>query len=323
MLVDNTPPELAFQNSQDPNDPELIRVAAIDSGSGVHSGSIAYRRIGAGSWIPLQTTVSSDRLEAHVESTSVPPGDYEFVATATDVAGNANATTKRADGQPMILTFPLKDGIDLNAHLVPGGERRQTIGYGQTAKVAGRLVNEAGRPLDHARVRVVEHFSPGALIRRRIRVLRTDRGGFFGERIPAGPSRKITASYGGSRRYLHDSTRAGRLVVRSKASLRTSRNHVKEGRAVVFRGVVRHRGARIPPGGKLVELQVRDGKYWNTVRQAFYTRPNGHYRLRYRFRADYTHNAKFHFRVKIVREQAWPYRAPVRTRSRKVVVEAR
>ena len=114
-----------------------------------------------------------------------------------------------------------------------------------------------------------------------------------------------------------------RLVVRSKAGLRTSRRRVKEGRSVVFKGTVRHKGARIPPGGKLVELQVRDGKFWNTVRQAFYTKPDGRYRLRYRFRADYTRNAKFHFRVKIVREQGWPYRAPVRTRARKVVVVAR
>ena len=172
-------------------------------------------------------------------------------------------------------------------------------------------------------MKVVEHFGRGALINRRVRRVRTRGDGSFGERIPAGPSRGITVSYAGSAQYLERESKVGRLVVNSHAAFRTSKKRVKEGGAVVFRGRVFHKGARIPDGGKLVELQVRDGRHWNTVRQAFYTKPDGRYKMRYRFRADYVSNARFRFRVRVAREQGWPYRAPVRTRSRSLVVIAR
>jgi len=321
--VDNSPPLLSFTSSQDSRNPEQIRAPVSDVTSGVSSGQISYRAVGTSIWQPLATDFQNGALAAYVDSAAVPAGDYEFSATATDAAGNQTTTTLRDDGQPMVLTFPLKAATRLRAHLVPGGERRETVGYGQDSKVSGRLLSASGAPLRGENVKVVEHFGQGALIDRRVRRVRTNRDGFFGERIPAGPSRAITATYGGSTRFLTDEAKVGRLVVRSKAGFRTSRKRVKEGKSVLFHGRVHHRAARIPPGGKLVELQVRDGRFWNTVRQAFYTDPDGRYRLRYRFRADYVSNAKFRFRVKVAREQGWPYRAPVRTRARKLVVVAR
>ena len=92
---------------------------------------------------------------------------------------------------------------------------------------------------------------------------------------------------------------------------------------MVFRGRVGHRAARIPAGGKLIELQVRDGSRWETVRQAFYTRANGRFRVRYRFGRFYTSNVSYRFRLKVLRERGWPYKAPVKSRSRKLVVKAR
>ena len=273
VYVDNSAPTLSFAALQDPRNPELIRAPASDATSGLASGDISYRAVGTSIWQPLATDLHDGAFEAYVDSAAVPAGDYEFSATATDAAGNETTTTLREDGQPMVLTFPLKAATRLRAHLVPGGERRETIGYGHDSKVSGRLLNASGTPLRGEDVKVVEHFGLGALIDRRVRRVRTNRDGFFGERIPAGPSRTITATYGGSTRYLTDAAKAGRLVVRSKAAFRTSRKRVKEGRSVVFHGRVHHRGARIPPGGKLVELQVRDGRFWNTVRQAFYTHP--------------------------------------------------
>jgi hypothetical protein len=81
--------------------------------------------------------------------------------------------------------------------------------------------------------------------------------------------------------------------------------------------------ARIPAGGKLVELQVKDGPHWHTVRQAFYTRANGHYRMPYRFARFYTSNVSYRFRVRVLRELGWPYKAPVSSRVRRLVVKAR
>src|SRR3954447_1940194 len=323
LRIDNTLPTLAFATGQNPDNPELISAPATDLTSGLASGEIFYRAQGAMSWIPLATTLSGGVLHAYVDSTSVTPGNYEFMAIVSDVAGNQASTSLREDGKPMVLTFPLKSAVRLNAHLVPGGERRETIGYGQDSKISGRLSKRSGAPIRHEDVKIVEHFGRGALINRRVRKVRTHGDGSFGERIPAGPSRAITVSYAGSTQNLSRDAKAGRLVVNSKAGFHTSKRRVAEGHSVVFSGRVFHKGARIPDGGKLIELQVRDGQHWNTVRQAFYTKPDGRYQLRYRFRADYISNARFRFRVKVAREQGWPYRAPVRTRSRSLVVVAR
>jgi hypothetical protein len=321
--VDNTAPALKFMSPQNPDDPELVRATVSDGTSGVSSGQILYRPVGQASWRPLDTQLGSGELQARIDSTIDPPGNYEFIARASDVAGNVVQTTTRADGEPMILAFPLKSGVKVSAHLAPGGASRMTIGYGQRSKVAGRLVDASGRPLAHQELTVIEHFPDGALINRRVRSVETDSDGLWGERLPPGPSRRITASFHGTQRYLPDDARAGRLRVRTKTTFHLSRSHVPEGRRVVFRGRVAHLAARIPAGGKLIELQVRDGSRWETVRQTFYTRANGRYKLRYRFARFYTSDVSYRFRIKVLRERGWPYKAPVKSRSRKLVVKAR
>ncbi|MGH2965441.1 MAG: hypothetical protein ACRDMH_08675 [Solirubrobacterales bacterium] len=323
VRVDNTPPAVAFATAQDPDDPELIRAIVSDATSGLDLGQLLYRPMGETSWRHLDTRLEGGELRTRVDSTANPPGQYEFMAEASDVAGNVASTTTRANGQPMVLTFPLKSAARLSAHLAPGGASRLTIGYGESSKVAGRLRDASGRPLEGQPVTVTEYFGAGALIDRRVRTVRTDRDGIWGERLPAGPSRAITASYPGTSRYLADRADAGKVRVKTKATLHLSRPRVPEGRAVVFRGRVAHMAARIPAGGKLVELQVKDGPHWHTVRQAFYTRSNGHFRFRYRFARFYTSNVKYRFRVRVLRELGWPYKAPVSSRVRRLVVKAR
>jgi hypothetical protein len=321
--VDNTPPALAFASSQNPDDPELVKAPLSDATSGVAGGRIYYRAVGSSTWQPLDTQVGGAGLRARADSTAVPPGQYEFLAQAADVAGNLAQTTRREDGQPMVLTFPLKSGSRLTGYLAPDGAHHKTIGYGRRSRVGGRLSDRAGRPLAGQQVTVVEHFGLGALIERRVRTVVTGSDGRWRERIPAGPSRRITATYGGSPRYIADGARVGKLAVRTKAGLRLSRRHVPEGRRVVFKGRVRHYAARIPDGGKLVELQVRNGHSWDTVRHALHTNADGRYRVRYHFARFYTSNVRYRFRLKVLREQGWAYKAPAKSKSRKLVVEAR
>lgn len=223
----------------------------------------------------------------------------------------------------MVLTFPLKSAAKLSAHLAPGGAPQLTIGYDHSSKVAGRLRDASGRPLAGQQVTITEYFGAGALIDRRVRTVVTDRDGLWGERLPAGPSRSVIATYGGTPRYLPDRANAGTVRVKTKATLHLSRRRVREGRRVVFRGRVAHRAAQIPAGGKLVELQVKDGAHWHTVRQAFYTGPTGRYRMRYRFARFYTSNVAYRFRLKVPRELGWPYKAPVSSHARRLVVKAR
>jgi hypothetical protein len=323
IQIDNTSPSVAFKNAQDPADPDLVRASVSDVHSGVASGRIYFRPVGSGLWQPLATELASGELRARVDSSAVPPGEYEFIAEATDVAGNRTESMLRQNGQPMGLTFPLKSGVQLTADLKPGGAKRQTVAYGRDSAVAGRLLSATGAPLPNRDVIVVEYFGQGALIERRIRTVDTDGQGRWSSKLPAGPSRVVTAYFDGDLQHLPAETEAGSLRVRSKASFRTSRKRVPEGEKIVFKGKVGHVGARIPVGGKLIELQVQErAGRWNTVREAFYTKPSGRYKLGYRFGRFYVADAVFRFRAKVAREQGWPYKAPVRSRSRQVTVLA-
>lgn len=322
VRVDNSAPTISFANTQKPNDPELIRAPAADSTSGIRAGRIYYRPVGASTWRSLDTVIRPSELRARIDSTVDPPGSYEFLAVARDAAGNTTRSTEHADGRPMVLTFPLKAGIRLSGHLA-GGTSRQTIEYGRPSTVAGVLTNAAGQPLSNEEVTITEYFGEGALIDRRIRTVTTDTQGHWRERLPSGPSRNIRASYSGTRRYLSGAAKVGSLRVRTKATLRLSRRKVSEGHRVAFKGRVSHLAARIPTGGKLVELEVKNGKSWQTVRHPFYTRPNGRYKLHYRFARFYTSNVHYRFRIRVLREHAWPYKAPSSSRVRKLVVRAR
>lgn len=324
VSVDNAPPALAFADTQDPDEPELVAVSVAEAHSGIAEGAIHYRGVGATSWRPLETVVSEDQLQASLESSALLPGDYEFQAEATDVAGNVGETTRRADGSPMVLTFPLRESVDLAAGLEPGGAARQTVRYGVGTQVSGRLLDSGGEPLAGQEIVVEEYFGDGALIDHRTRVVRTDSGGRWSSPIPAGPSREVSASFAGSSRFQGTAEPVGRLSVRSQATFSRSRALVPEGGSVVFAGKVGHFGARIPAGGKLIELQVQESVgRWNTVREAFHTKPSGRYRFGYRFGRFYETDARFKFRVKVAHEQGWPYKAPVRSRSRTVTVLAR
>src|SRR5690242_11105372 len=115
-----------------------------------------------------------------------------------------------------------------------------TVGYGHASKVSGVLRDASGRPLANQGITVTEDFGEGALIDTRVRTVETDSRGHWQERLPGGPSRKVSASYAGNRRYLPDATTAGTLRVKTKASLHISHHRVREGHKVAFKGGVGH-----------------------------------------------------------------------------------
>jgi hypothetical protein len=323
VRVDNTAPTLAFADLQDPEDPELIRAFVGDTTSGVASGQLWFRAVGAELWRSLETQVAGDELRARVDSAAEPVGEYEFLAEATDVAGNVRTTTLREDGLTKHLSFPLRQRVDLTAAIKPGGSKRVAVRYGKKARVVGSLADARGKRLAGQEIALVERFGTGALIERRVRTVRTDSHGRWGAELRPGPSRSVRAYFAGTPRYLDAGAKGGRLSVKTKVSFRLTRRRVPEGKPVVFKGRVRSRGARIPRGGKLLELQVRQGPgRWITVREAFRTRSSGRYRMRYRFGRFYAYDTSFNFRVKVARERDWPYKA-VSSRSRTLTVLAR
>lgn len=322
-LVDNVAPTLTFTNEQDPNAAETIRADVSDQHSGVAGAKLFMRTVGASDWQALETKIVDGQARAQVDSGSFPAGEYEFRASASDVAGNTSETTRRANGDPMRLTFPLRQPVELRAHLNRGGSRSQVVRYGTDAKAKGVLFDPSGEPIIGAEVTIVENFGAGALIRERVSTSTTNEKGKWREKIPAGPSRDVRVVFGGTGKFAPAGTGVGTFLVRSRASLRTSRESVPAGKTVRFKGRVRHFGARIPSGGKLLELQVRvkTGR-WQTVGESFRTNEEGVYRRSYRFGRHYGQDALFRFRLKVKREANWPYKR-TNTGQRKVIVRAR
>lgn len=323
-FIDNEPPQLAFANNLDSENPELLRIAVNEPHSGLVNGLVRARPLGSGPWQPLETETDDGDLRAVVDSSASTPGEYEFKVEAIDAAGNTGSADTRADGRKMILRFPLRTGVEITGGLGRGEGRVSVLRYGGSTEAAGRITTANGAPLPGVELRVDEFFGSGALIDHRVRYVSSDADGRWASELPPGPSRTVSVTFAGSRKYQPIEKEIGELVVRSRATFRSSRTRVPEGGAVMFSGKVGHLGANVPVGGKLLELQVRQARgQWDTVREAFHTRPNGHFRFGYRFGDFYDANAGFRFRVKIAREQGWPFKAPVRSRPRSVTVIAK
>jgi hypothetical protein len=323
VLIDNALPHLWFANREDPEDPELIRAHAADQHSGLAGEPrMYYRAVGTETWQEIATRRSGSEITARVNSSAVPAGAYEFLLEAADVAGNAAASSKRQNGEPMVLRFPLKGTTVLDSHLGQGGGQAQTLSYGESARAVGRLLDANGDPLVGKRIIVVEEMHRGSLYPRREGDDITNENGRWSVEIPPGPSGTVTASYGGSAKHLSSADRIGRITVKSAARFKPVRKRVPEGGTLRFRGSIRHRDARIPRQGKQVEVQVRlDKGRWDTVKQAFHTEGDGSFGFRYRFGKHYVQDTRFRFRLEVSGESDWPY-AGIVTKPRAVVVEA-
>ena len=295
----------------------------FDAHSGVAAAQMFYRAVGAESWQPLQTQLAGGQARARVDSSAAPPGEYEFKLLVRDVAGNEMETTLREDGAPMRLTFPLRAAVELRTSLGAGGSAGQIVPYGTARRSTAGCSTRAGtarRPGDRRR-RPVRQRGP-VPAGRAARGHRRRRAGSAPPSRP-GPTRSIEATFAGTNRYLPAEDEVGRFAVKGAASFRTSADEVPEGEPITFTGKVKHRGARIPAGGKLVEIQyrVKTGRQ-RTLKEPFRTEPDGSYRLVYRFSKALTADALFRFRVKIRNEGNWPFKGAT-SKWRKVIVRAK
>lgn len=324
VRVDNTPPNIVFDNAQDADDPELIKAAVTDATSGLAEGSgqIEYRPVNAGGWKPLPTTTLNGEMKARVDSEADPPGLYEFRATAADHAGNVSTSAVRGDQTPMVLNFPLKQAVTVDAFF-PGGQQKNLAGYREAGTVRGFVYEPDGTGISGQRVTIREDFDGGALVQRRTVHVRTDAQGAFHSEIPGGPSRVISVRYPGSNRYLADRASELDFNVKSRVDL-SVRRRVSAGHSAHFTGAVGRYFARVPAGGKLVELQYKKrAKTWNTADEAIGTTGHGKVSISYRFRRFYKEPVTFVFRLKVTREARWPYRVPASSKAVHVTVVPR
>jgi hypothetical protein len=308
LRIDRGAPSIAFRNSQEPLEPELIRVMVGDKMSGVDpvSGWIGVRQAGTGDAfqaLPL-AAASGGELRAHWDSDAYPPGKYEFEAAVRDRAGNRARTGRRADGGAMVLTNPIKAGTVLVAGFAGKAPSRRAP-YGRSVLLRGRLVAALGEPLGHARVRIVERLEGGTV---RESTVSTDSGGGFEARLTAGPSREAFAVFDGSATLARAVSRSLSLAVLSRVRLSASARTARVGgRPVVFSGRVAATPGTIPGAGKSVELQFRlPGLPWREFR-AVETDRRGRFRYAYRFSDDDSRGVAFQFRAYAPAQDGWPY----------------
>ncbi len=299
VRIDEGPPRVAFAAAQDPAEPERIEATVGDplSGPSPDRGSIGIRLAGTRArFEPLPTRNAGDRLVAHWDSDSYPPGKYELVATGYDAAGNSVTGTDRARGGRMVLVNPLKAQVELTAGL--GGRR-----------FAGRLRQTGAGPLAGQDIVVTETFAAGSKPRQRTTIVGSDRQGTFALRLRPGPSRDVVARFAGTSLLSRATTRSAHLEAATKVRLRSSAPTARVGgRPVVFSGAVGRRGtAGNAVAGLPVEFQFRfRGGDWSEFRTVE-ADAHGRFRYRYRFSDDDSRGVRFQFRAYAKGREGWPY----------------
>jgi hypothetical protein len=335
--IDEGPPQVLFAAAQDPVEPERIEATVGDSLSGPSPdrGSIRLRQAGTHArFEELPTQVAGDRLIAHWDSDSYPPGKYEFLATGYDLAGNAATGGERVHGAKMVLVNPLKTPTALEAGFggrvlvwqrcrhsykgrrchrrrVTGFDARpaaRTVPFGHGVRFGGRLKGIYGGPLGGLEVKVTETFAAGATPAQRTTLVRTQPDGTFSLQLLPGPNRAVTASFAGTRTLTRASARSVQLGALAAVRLRASAATAKVGGApVVFSGSVDQTGAAKTKKGLPVELQFRyPGAEWSEFRTVE-ADARGRFRYAYRFSDDDSRGVRFQFRAYVNGREGWPY----------------
>jgi hypothetical protein len=350
VRIDRDAPAASFLNSQNPEDPELIEVRVADpmSGPDPSKGRIEVRRAASGEQFEaLPTESAGGKLRARWDSDAYPAGEYEFRATGYDAAGNSATTGRRANGTSMLLPSPLKvptavrtgfGGRTLVWHRCArrDGQRHcrreaieafyrrpatRLVPYGRGTLFSGRLVAGLGSPLGRMPVQVIESFDSGANPVQRVTTVEAGADGIFTAHLAPGPSRSVTAVFGGTRTLTRSAARPVRLEVRAGVRMRASAPVAAiGGRPAIFRGEVEADGAAIPPDGKTVQLQFRaPGVPWTEFRTV-QTDARGRFRYPYSFTDDDSRGVRFQFRAFAPAQSDWPFEpassGPVAVRGR-------
>jgi hypothetical protein len=352
MRLDDVPPGVAFEPVRDvttPVLPESIVAEVADAHSGPAGGEILYRRLNAERWVDLPTKAKAGEKPgtAHLVATlpeRIDPGTYVFRADAVDGAGNANSTTRRADGTEMALrkipppvapSRPAEDAPRAASQATVARAKTRlfarlrwrrhrgpqvTVPFGAGARLSGRLLSAAGAGLSGRELRVVSRPSRGALATRLVETIRTGSHGGFRLMLAPGPSSRVTVAFRGEHGLAAARRPALALRVRSGIALEASPRALRTGQRVHLWGRVRTRGAALPRRGKLVAIQYYEAaaRRWRPV---LVTRSDhgGRFRARYRFRY-VTGTATIRLRAVALAEERWPY---VPGASRPVIVRVR
>jgi hypothetical protein len=317
LRFDDVSPDLAFEAGGG-EVPAQLRAELADPLSGPARGTISYRRLDQQAWTELPTRLEAGgdpgRATLVAPTPELAPGTYVFRAEGADAAGNAVATTLRADGTQMtIQRVPPPHVPRSKARLfawLRGGRGRGeavTVPFGATALLGGRLTRADGAAAGDRELRVVSRPSRGSLVPTEVQTVRTGEQGGFELRLAPGPSRRVTVAFAGDGGLGPARRPALELRVRSGISLRAAPRKLRTGEALRLSGKVAGSGAPLPRRGKLVAIQYLEEatRRWRPV-LVTRTDHNGRYRARYRFRY-VTGQATIRLRATALAEERWPY----------------
>ena len=336
LRFDNLAPTPPIFQPLDPNDPTSLAAEVADQGSGVTSGTIAFRQVGSsGPWQPLPTTVNDGTLRARLDDRRLRPATYELAATAVDGAGNATTSDRRVNGSKAELTAPLRVPMQVRLASRPVITTKQTcrtkrvrnrqgrlvkkrvcrqvslrpprplrnlrIAFGKRRQIFGALTSRDGRPL--AGVQVILRARAGRLgaQTQRVATVKTNSAGRFSYLARGTQSRRLLAIYPGTTTIGYAAAQAN-IRVPAKVKLRATPTAVRNGKSTTFTG--RLVGGPIPPS-KLVALQVIVRGEWRpfkTVRAD----ASGRFQALYRFALTRT-TSRYRFRAVAPREATYPY----------------
>jgi hypothetical protein len=321
LKFDPEPPQLAFEQSSS-SDPTLVSVAVTDRVSGLAGGQIELSRQGTGTWQSLATDRQGDRLLARIDDSLLPAGVYLLRATAWDQASNQNSTDRRASGEPMVVTLPLRVPTILRAGVETErtvrrsirrrGKRRTVrqrvvelrpqaeVRYGERVVFAGRLENREGQPVPGAEIQVLSSSvtAPEQLLG----VVTTDADGRFRYESLADATRALRFVYRGTAVLLPAQGEVS-LLTSAASTFRASPRRLRNGQSVRFTG--RLRALPAPPAGKLVELQVVLSGRWQTFRTTR-TQADGTWAVRYHFRRT-CGRLRYRFRARLPAEAGYAF----------------
>jgi hypothetical protein len=307
LRFDDFAPDVAFE-PLDPGDPTLLRVRAVDRGSGVAQAQIEIKARRSEVWRPLATTIEDQQLTARLDDERLRDGLYDLRARAVDHAANERTSESRTDGQRAEVSMPIRLKTRLRVGVKRRGARRlryrsrARVGYGRPARFRGRLTTRDRNPIQDAEVLVFSQARRAGAPMQLVATLKTSRRGGFAYRAAKGVSRTIRFRYGGTGT-IRSATRDIALLVRARTTIRPSRRSFLNGETMRLRG--RLRGRAIPAEGKLVELQVLLRGRWRTFAT---TRAGRDRRWYYDYRFDGTRGRQtYRFRARVPREATYPY----------------
>lgn len=265
------------------------------------------------------TPCPTEAKEDWTLDTEVPPfrgGANAVQVCASDFStfGDPNttcSTTQNVNVDNSCANSPVAGGELLSAQFSHSHTETETVGYRKSAKVIGRLANNADEPVPGATL-CVKLQTIGAQRRARtVGTVTTGANGHYSYEVPFGPNRDVVIGY------RHDSSQIARDVryyARVRPSLRFSPPHLKNGDWIHFWGQLPRPRRR----DRVVVLQanVLGARRWITFRKATSAR-KGIFHASYHFTST-TRTTVYRFRAAVPAQAGYPWAQghskPVRVR---------